>query len=302
MSASTDIFETITAKVVKTIESGNAGKWSKPWTQVLAANGMHSNVLTKAEYQGFNQFILMLTGAVEGYTLPLWATYKQFETLGGQVRKGETGTQLVKWGVNYRCTACNHKGRIACLKPDHLSEERWFASAFTVFNVAQQDGFEVEVPDLGSEPERIAALEAMIEASGADINYALSNEAFFNRVTDQITLPLREQFETPSAFYGTALHELTHWTGHESRLDRTMGKRFGDNAYAAEELVAELGATFLAARFGVDTDPHPEHVNYLASWLKVLKADSKALYTAAKLAQESTHYLEAKDTSASSAA
>jgi antirestriction protein ArdC len=146
-------------------------------------------------------------------------------------------------------------------------------------------------PDLGTEPERLANVEAFIEATGASITHKLSNEAFFSPVTDSITLPLREQFDTVQGYYGTTLHELTHWAGGAPRLDREKGRIFGDNAYAAEELVAELGATFLAAHFGIEVEPHPEHTNYLASWLKALKSDSKALYRAAKAAQDSTTFL-----------
>jgi antirestriction protein ArdC len=144
-----------------------------------------------------------------------------------------------------------------------------WASAFRVFNIDQQEGFEIEIPDLGDEPTRLKRVEEFIEATGADIRYVAQDSAHFDRNTDQITLPLREQFDDGRAFYGTALHELTHWTG--PRLDRVNGKRFGDDAYAVEELIAELGATFLAAHFKVEVDPHIEHVNYLASWLKVLK-------------------------------
>jgi antirestriction protein ArdC len=293
MTTRTDeLFTKITDRLVETIETSNHGAWTKPWTTVIAASGIGKNASTEKAYQGFNQFILMVTAASEGYAFPLWATYKQWVGLGAQVRKGETGTTLVKWGVTYRCSGCDHKGPRPCTLSGHIPEEHWWASAFTVFNYAQQDGYEVELPNLGDEPTRLANVEAMVVASGAKIIHQVSNQAFYRPDTDQITLPERVQFATPEGYYGTALHELTHWTGHKSRLDRTTGSRFGDNAYAAEELVAELGATFLASHFGIEkVEPHMDHAAYLGSWLKVMKSDPKALYTTAKLAQSASEFL-----------
>lgn len=290
-----DLFAQITERVISAIEEGEAGKWNKPWTSAIAAAGLGVNAQTKNEYQGFNQFVLMVTTAAEGYPLNLWATYKQWESLGGQVQKGERGTQLVKWGKTFTCQTCDWKSQKAtCPKTGHLPSYRLWASPFTVFNVAQQDGYEWVQPDFGSEPERFERVEEFVVASGAKLQHKLGDRAFYTYSTDQITVPLREQFDTPQGYYGTVLHELTHWTGSESRLNRTKGSTFGDNAYAAEELVAELGATFLSARFAVETDPHPEHIAYLDSWLKSLRADSKALYKAAKAAQDAVGFLAEK--------
>ena len=166
-----------------------------------------------------------------------------------------------------------------------------WASAFRVFNIDQQEGFDLDLPDLGDEPTRLARVEGFIEGTGAEIRYAASNKAYFDRGRDQITLPLREQFDTPQGFYGTALHEITHWSGHKDRLDRKVGRMLGDEEYAAEELVAELGATFLAAKFGIEVEPHPEHASYLAGWVQGMKDHPKALYSAAKMAQASTDFL-----------
>lgn len=292
MSKTDDLFEQITARVIEAIENGKAGKWEKPWTAAIGASGLGINAQTKAAYQGFNQFVLMVVTADAGYPVNLWATYKQWQALGGQVRKGERGTLLVKWGKTHVCNTCDWKSQKApCPKDGHARDARIWASAFTVFNAAQQDGYEYEVPELGDEPERFDHVEEFIVATGAAIRHIAGNRAYYNRLSDDITLPLREQFSTPQGYYGTALHELTHWTGADTRLDRTKGAIFGDSAYAAEELVAELGATFLAARFGVETDPHPEHVAYLDSWLKALKADNRALYKAAKAAQDAVSFL-----------
>lgn len=288
-----ELFEVITTKIIKAIESNADGNWDKPWTTILGAGGLGFNASTKKAYRGFNQFVLMFERALWGYDQNIWATYKQYEKLGGQVKKGEHGTKLVKWGKTYRCDieSCESKGRKPCPKPNHESSVYMWASGFTVFNIAQQEGFEFELPDLGGEPERLAHVEEFIENSGANIQHVAGDRAYYNRSYDKITLPLREQFDTLHGFYGTALHEITHWTGHESRLDREFGKVFGNETYAGEELVAELGATFLAAHFGVEVEPHLEHANYLKYWLSQLKEDPRALYRGASEAQKAVEFL-----------
>ncbi len=292
MSKTDDLFAQITNQFVEAIETGNHGKWEKTWTQVLSAQGEAFNPSKGHKgYHGLNDLVLMLITAVEGYPTNVWATYKQWEVLGGQVQKGQSGTVLVKWGVTYRCDTCNSKGRTPCQKKDHEISKSMWASPFTVFNLAQQEGFDLEIPDLGDEPTRLGKVEEFIGGTGAEFRHAASNKAFFDRGRDQITLPLREQFDTTQAYYGTALHELTHWSGHKDRLDRKVGRMFGDDAYGAEELVAELGATFLAAKFGVEVEPHPEHVAYLGGWIESMKLHPKALYSAAKMAQASTDFL-----------
>lgn len=291
MSKTDALFETLTAKIVEAIETGNHGKWTKPWTTIVGAAGLGHNAITGRAYQGMNQLVLMFETAIKGYGHNQWATYKQWQSIDAQVRKGEKSTTLVKWGTTYRCDACNHKGRNRCSVPDHLNRRHMWASAFNVFNAAQVDGYVPEMPDLPDAPDTVERIENFIEATGADIVHAAQDRAYFTPSADRIVLPLREQFETTAGYYGTALHELTHWTGHESRLNRESGIVFGDSKYAFEELVAELGATFLAAHFGTELEPHMEHTSYLASWLKGLKEDSRALYRASKLAQEAATFL-----------
>lgn len=294
MSTKTDeLFETITKKVIEIIESGETGKWDKPWTSILGGTGLHQNASTKKDYQGFNQLALMVEAFLNGYEMPVWATYKQFQALGGQVRKGEKGTPLVKWGVTYFCDACKHKGAFVCkVHGNQAASKKVWASSFTVFNVAQQDGFEVARPaETLTEPERFENVERFIAATGATIKFVAGDRAYHRRDTDEITLPLREQFKTAQGFYGTALHELTHWSAGPDRLERVKGTVFGDENYAKEELVAELGATFLAAKFGVEVDPSEEHAVYIAGWLRAIKDDPKALYRAARDAQKATEFL-----------
>lgn len=290
-----EIIEGLVDKIVTTMGNGNTGRWQKPWTQVLGSQSMPVNATTHNQYKGFNVLVLWAVGADAGYAHQLWATYKQWQSVGGQVRKGEAGTQLVKWGVTYRCDGEGHKphkGARHCPDPDHRNERHMWASTFTVFNAAQQDGFEVpevELPE--TTVERLAHAEEFVAALGADIREQPSNEAYYHTRNDFIIVPALAQFETQQGFYGTLFHELTHWTSHKSRLDRKTGAMFGDGAYASEELVAELGATYLASHFGIEVEPHVQHALYLEGWLKALKDDPMVLYRAARDASAAAEYL-----------
>lgn len=289
-----EIIEEMVDKIVANL-NGDSGEWEKPWTQVLGGQGVPTNATTQRPYRGFNVLMLWAVGYDAGYQHQLWATYKQWQSVGGQVRKGETGTHLVKWGVTFRCDLSGHKphkGPRHCPNGEHVNERHMWASTFTVFNIAQQDGYdlpEVELPE--TTVERLAHIEEMVQALGADIREQPSNRAFYDPRSDYIVVPDLAQFETQQGYYGTLLHELTHWTSHKSRLDRTTGAMFGDGAYASEELVAELGATYLASHFGVELEPHIQHVRYLGSWLKALKDDPMALYRAARDASAAAEYL-----------
>jgi antirestriction protein ArdC len=176
------------------------------------------------------------------------------------------------------------------------SRRPFVARASHVFNVAQVDGFEPDTPKLASQFQRIAEVEAFVSAVKADIQHGFTS-ARYRPDTDIIELPEREWFaatETGPAevnYYAILLHELTHWSGATHRLGREFGKRFGDEAYAFEELVAELGAAFMCAVFRISTEPRPDHAAYVSSWLKVLNRDPKAIFTAASKAQEAFSYL-----------
>ena len=287
-----ELLATLTDRIVETIETGNHGKWTQPWTTVLANAGVPTNVTTKKAYHGMNAMIGMFETAIADYRYNLWATYKQWRSIDAQVRGGEIGTKMIKWGKSFRCDECGTKGRRPCKVSAHKNSVFMWASAFTVFNADQVDGYEVPEIKLGNAPEALAAVDEFIAATGANIRHLAQDRAYFSPSHDRITLPLREQFETTQAYYGTALHELTHWSGGESRLDRKKGRTFGDNAYAFEELVAELGSAFLGATLGIEIAPNAEHEEYLASWIKTMKAEPKALYNAAKYAQATVEFLE----------
>jgi len=294
-----ELFEAITAKLIKLIEEGEAegSKWNKPWTSLLAGSGFSFNPVTKKGYSGMNELILMATTAYEGHTANVWATYKQWASIEAQVQKGEKGTKLIKWGVSEKCKTCNiKKARPGCKSGKHIIDRHMWASPFTVFNADQVDGYEVippkKIEDLGNAPEKVKEIEDFITATKAVIKHKAGDSAHYVPATDIITLPLAEQFSTTEGYYSTKLHELTHWTGNESRLDRDIKNTFGSDKYAAEELVAELGSTFLNAHFGTEAVPNEEHAHYLASWLRSFKDNPMALYRAAKQAQAAVDFLQ----------
>lgn len=287
-----EILEGLVDKVVDSISRGEAGEWSKPWTQILGGQGLPANAKTHKAYQGINTLVLWVTAIDANYPYQLWATYKQWQSLDAQVRKGETGTQLVKWGKTYTCDGEGHKphkGRKHCPNSEHLNGAFMWANTFTVFNVAQVDGYELDLPDPTF--ERWDEIEDWVGTLGVKLNEQPSNQAFYKPTTDEVTVPLIGQFDSPRGYYGTLFHELTHWTGAEHRLNRETGRMFGDGRYANEELVAELGSVYLAAHWKVEVEPHMHHAAYLANWLKALKDDPMDLYRAARDASQAADYL-----------
>ncbi len=167
------------------------------------------------------------------------------------------------------------------------------ARGYSVFNAAQVDGF--TLPELPAKPEieRVQNAELFFAALGADIRHGGYRACYVPKI-DQIQMPRFEIFKSAIAYYSTLSHESTHWTGAPQRLNRQLSTRFGEEAYAAEELIAELGAAFLCADLGLSNEPRPENAAYVASWLKVLKNDKKAIFTAASKAQAAVDYLDSK--------
>jgi antirestriction protein ArdC len=168
-----------------------------------------------------------------------------------------------------------------------------FTRGYSVFNAAQVDGYTPKVDADMPMLDRIAHAEAFFTAINATLRHG-GNQAFYAPATDQIQMPPFAAFRENVSYYSTLAHEHTHWTAPASRCDRQLGKRFGDNAYAAEELIAELGAAFTCAHLGLSTEPREDHAEYIQSWLKVLKADSRAIFTAASKAQHATDWLIAR--------
>lgn len=281
-----DIHQSITDQIVQALEAG-VGEHRLPWARTGTPNVRPRNAVTKNAYRGINILSLWLSAEVHGFNHGLWASYRQWNDAGAQVRKGEKGTLVVFY-----------KEFSVEPSPEDTDDDgaRRVARASWVFNASQVDNFTVpgipELPPL----EREARAEAFIAATGAEIRHG-GDMAYYRPSTDTIQMPDERLFTgSPLStrtedYYSVLCHELTHWTGAKARLDRLMKARFGDACYAMEELVAELGAAFLCADLGITHTPRPDHATYIAHWLQVLKSDKKAVFTAAAKASEAVHYL-----------
>jgi antirestriction protein ArdC len=284
--AKRDVYQEVTDRIIASLEKG-AAPWVKPWS---ASNGfgLPSNASTGRLYNGVNVFLLWAVGAVHGYEHDRWLTFKQCQGMKGRVRKGEKATLVIYWNIQKR------------IERDENGTPRerkiFLLRHYNVFNVAQCDGLPERATGTKTpaatltEAQRLQAAETFIAHCGAKITHG-GAQAFYSPAADAITLPRFETFKDGGAYYATALHELTHWTGHASRTNRgeAFGNRFGSDAYAAEELVAEMGSAFACASLGIQgTLQHPE---YIAHWLKVMRGDNKAIITAASKATAAHKYL-----------
>lgn len=268
----TKLYEAVTADVIRQIEDG-AGEWQMPW-RAIAGAGEPVNALTGKAYRGGNHLVLGMVAASRGWSSS-WATYKQWQTLGAQVRRGERATYGVKWSP---------------VEDARTGDTRLVPRSFTVFAADQVDGWAAPAPAPIDTPERIADAEAFLSALGADVRHG-GNRAAYVPSGDFIVMPDLAQFGEAADYYSTSLHEHAHWTAHVTRLARDLSGRFGSEPYAGEELVAELSAAFSCARLGISQAPRPDHAQYLGSWLRVMRADSSALFVAATKAQAATDFL-----------
>lgn len=288
-SASTrrDLHDEITQHLIAAIEAG-PGRPELPWRK--AGGGLHLpvNALTGNAYRGINIVSLWVAAERRDYAQPIWATYKQWAEKGARVRKGEKSSLVVFY-------------REFDAKPDpdddHDDGKRRMARASHVFNAAQVDGFACPpVPESLGPVERVAAADRLVSGTLADIRHG-GDRAYYTPATDHIQMPDEGLFHGTASmtrtegYYATLIHELVHWTGADHRLARDMGKRFADAGYAAEELVAEIGAAFLCAELGITPEVRPDHARYLAGWLALLKSDSRAIFAAAARASEAAAYL-----------
>jgi antirestriction protein ArdC len=284
-----DIYTRVTNRIIADLEKG-VRPWMKPWSSAnaegritlpLRHNGLH--------YRGIN--ILMLWGASleRGYVSPTWMSYRQAQELGGQVRKGEKGA-LVVYANTITKTETNGDGE---------EEERSipFMTGYTVFNVEQIDGLPAHYrakPEPITTPavQRLEQADRFFAATGAAIRSG-GSRAYYAPATDHIQMPPFEAFTDAESHAATLAHELTHWTKHPSRLNRDLGRKsWGDEGYAHEELVAEMGAAFLCAELRITPEVREDHAAYIDHWLKVLKNDKRAIFSAAALAQKSVDYLK----------
>lgn len=290
MSASRrkDIHTRVTERIIADLEQG-VRPWEKPWsTETLGGRIARPLRHTGEPYRGINVVMLWMAGAAEGFRSPSWMTYRQAQKIGGQVRKGEKGSPVVYVNTITR-TEEDDDGT-------EVTREIPFMKGYTVFNADQIDGLDdsyyaAPEPRFASSFARIDHAERFFDAIQADIRFR-GTRAFYAQGDDYIQLPPVEAFADAEGYYATLAHEAAHWTKHPSRLNRDLGgKRWGDDGYAREELVAELAAAFLCADLEITPEIREDHAAYLDHWLKVLKQDNKAIFSAAAHAQRASDYL-----------
>lgn len=267
------IYQQVTDKIIAELESGNLPSWVKDWSGEAGAD---CNVITKKPYNGINTIILNMSG----FHSPYWGTYKQWLSLGAQVTKGSKGTHIIYYSPVERNTKITEAGEV--------KEYSYILKSYTVFNADQVTGWEAPAAPMPKQFNNIFAAEVLAIKSGAVIKHG-GDKAYYSPDRDFVAMPHKSQFNSEAGYYATLMHELAHWSGHSSRLNRDLSGRFGNEAYAMEELIAELSAAFLCAKLGIAGELR--HSSYIASWLRVLKNDNKAVFKAAALAQKAADYL-----------
>ena len=280
---SNTLYAEITNQIIEQVEKG-AMPWVKPWRVDASAD---KNIISQKPYQGINRLILGMTSMMRGFDTPVWGTYKHWESLGAQVRKGEKGTKIVFFKPVAKSEADaegNESKGYAVLK------------GYWVFNASQVDGIAIMRPETDNNAfQDVALAEERIIKTGAVIRHG-GDAAFFAPSADAIQMPNKSSFDTESSYYATIFHELTHWSGAKHRLDRVFGKKFGDSKYAFEELVAEMGAAFLCQDHSIQGELR--HAGYISNWLNCMREDSKAIFKAAALAQKAADYINQLDATA----
>ncbi len=275
-----DIYARVTDEIVRAIEAG-VKEYKMPWHQGAGA-GLPRNALTGNFYRGVNTVALWATGQLRCYRLPYWATFLQWEKLGAKIRRGEKASVVVFYKREEPSTDDADR--------EEAGEPRRILKGSFVFNAEQVDGWSYPEPNIDEDrTEKLQGVDDFIESLGADIHYG-GEVAGYNLTLDRIRMPERRQFvgtdtsTATEAFYSVLLHEHIHWTGHAKRLDRDLSGRFGTNAYAMEELVAELGAAFLCGDLGISVQPRQDHAAYVVNWLVVLRQQKTAIFMAASTA------------------
>lgn len=283
-----DVYLSITERIIADLEQG-VRPWQRPWGNPTCHGVVSLPLRANGEpYRGVNILLLWLHALDKGFVAPHWLTFKQAQALGAQVRKGERASQVVYAGTLNRTETDDTTGA-------EVERGIPFLKAYAVFNADQIDGlphrFIPQPPTPVAENTRNARAEAFIAATRADIHHG-GPRAYYSPSHDHIQLPPFASFITAEGYYATLAHELAHWTGHSSRIDRDFSRtRWGDAAYAAEELVAELGAAFICAQLQLTPEIREDHAAYIACWLKVLKTDKRAIFTATSQAQRAADFL-----------
>jgi len=283
-----DVYTRITGQIVADLEKG-VRPWVKPWNAEHAAGRITRPLRHNAQpYSGINILSLWMSAMAQNFAAPIWMTFRRALELDAHVRKGEKGS-LVVYAKSITCTEHDEKSG------EDVEREIPFLKAYSVFNVEQIDGlpgiyYAKSVAPLDP-VARIDHAEKFLHATGVTISHG-GTHAYYNHSTDAVQMPPFESFRDADSYYSTLAHELTHATAHKTRLDRDFGgHRFGSNAYAQEELVAELGAAFLCADLELTLEPREDHAAYIVNWLEVLQNDNRAVFTAAAHAQKAADFI-----------
>jgi antirestriction protein ArdC len=283
----TDVYTRVTNAILAELERG-VRPWLKPWNAEHAAGRITRPLRANGEpYKGVNVLMLWMAAETQGFSAPIWMTFNQAKAAGGHVKPGSKGS-LVVYADRIRKTETGDDG-------EEAEHDIFFMKGYTVFNVEQIEGLpgrfhQPAVPPL--DPlARIEAADLFFANTHADIRHG-GNQAYYAQEADYVQMPPFVAFKDAESYCSTLAHELTHWTKHPSRLNREFGrKKFGDEGYAREELVAEIGAAFLCCDLGITPEPREDHAAYLGHWLKVLKGDKRAIFQAAAHAQKAADHL-----------
>ncbi len=287
MSNANDVYTTITNQIINNLEKGDL-TWRKPWSsEHLASNVVRPLRYNDIPYTGINTVVLWAAAAAKGYWSPYWMTFKQAREMKATIRKGEKASQVV-----YADTFTKSEEAA-----DGTTEQKevHYLKLYHVFNASQIDGlpeafYKTPEQPARTQAERIPAWERFFDETKADI--FTGKKAAYYEMSDRIEMPPFESFTEAQNYYATLAHEATHWTKHPTRLNRDFNRqKWGDEGYAKEELVAELGSCFLAADLGFAPKNLEQHAAYIQSWLKVLKDDKRFVFQAASHAQKAVEYL-----------
>ena len=288
-----DLYAEVTNQIIAALEAGTT-PWACPWDREHGSL-MPANLTTSRRYRGINVLLLNLRQIAAGYPTNRWLTFQQAHSLGAHVRRGESGTRIVFFKLLERDDSSApdgvNVGRFHAANDEPSRKVIPLLRSFTVFNEAQVEGLPAHLTwPQAPQPEGDAyeAAEALLARSGAVIQHG-GSRAFYNPILDLIQMPPVELFVNFERYYSTALHELTHWTGHPGRCSRTLANRQHIEAYAFEELVAEMGSAFLSSHCGLQGQLH--HASYIASWLQALRNDKRLVFSAASLAQKAMDFL-----------
>lgn len=282
-----DIYSTVTNQIIQSLEKGNL-KWLCPW----GVNHQAGNISRPLRhdgtpYSGINVIMLWLSSMESGFYNPLWLTYKQASEMGANVKKGAKGS-LVVYANKLQKTVTNKEG-------EEEVETIPFMKGYTVFNAEQIEGLPQHyyaTAASSNKDSRLEDIEKFFSNTKANVQHG-GNIACYVPSQDLVRMPEFGFFQNKEGYYSTLAHEMAHWTRHESRLNRDFGrKRFGDEGYAMEELVAEISAAFLCAELNITPEIREDHAAYVESWLRVLKNDKRAIFTAASHAQKAVEHLK----------